>query len=457
MLRLTEQLIAADPQAAYADYYECALYNHILSSINPAHPGYIYFTPIRPGHYRVYSQPEQAFWCCVGSGMENPGKYGQFIYARSKEGVYVNLFVASELTDADLGLTLRQETAFPDEQRTRLTMKLAQPTTFTLHLRHPAWVASNAFTVRVNGQPVDVKSQPSSYATIRRGWKDGDRVEVDLPMQTKTERLPDGSDWVAILRGPIVLAAPSGTDDLDGLRAGPGRGDHVARGPSIPLDQMPALLTSPEDLPKHVVPDPVAGPLCFRLKDVAQPAPPEGMPLIPFFRLHDARYQMYWALTTEEHFAAQKERLAAAERAKLAREAATLDSVAIGEQQPEVDHAFTGEETETGQHQGRTWRHGKTFQYTLNTRGEIEADLVVTYWGGDKNRSFDILAGDALLATEELTGANPGEFIEKRYAIPADIMESVTDGKVTIQFVAKRWLAGGIFDLRLMRHTDPGE
>jgi hypothetical protein len=74
MLRLTEQLFLSKPEATYADYYERALYNHILASINPTTPGYVYFTPIRPAHYRVYSQPELCFWCCVGTGMENPGK-----------------------------------------------------------------------------------------------------------------------------------------------------------------------------------------------------------------------------------------------------------------------------------------------------------------------------------------------------------------------------------------------
>ena len=126
MLRLTGQLFASQPEAVYADFYERALYNHILASINSANPGYVYFTPIRPGHYRVYSQPDQGFWCCVGTGMENPGRYGEFIYAQATNGLYVNLFIASEITVTNLGLTLRQETAFPDEPRTTLTLKLQE-------------------------------------------------------------------------------------------------------------------------------------------------------------------------------------------------------------------------------------------------------------------------------------------------------------------------------------------
>src|SRR6185312_6324740 len=190
MLRLTEQLFASQPQAAYADYYERALYNHILASIDPDTPGFVYFTPIRPEHYRVYSTPQDCFWCCVGTGMENPGKYGQFIYSQSDDGIYVNLFIPSEVTDTNLGLTLRQETKFPDEERSHLTLRLKKSATFTLHLRHPDWVAASEFFVSVNGKAVESTSAASSYVDVKREWKNHDTVEIDLPMHTTVERLP---------------------------------------------------------------------------------------------------------------------------------------------------------------------------------------------------------------------------------------------------------------------------
>ncbi|HRT50873.1 MAG TPA: glycoside hydrolase family 127 protein [Anaerohalosphaeraceae bacterium] len=300
MLRLTEQLFTAQPEAAYADYYERALYNHILASIHPTKPGYVYFTPIRPDHYRVYSRPEQCFWCCVGTGMENPGRYGRFIYAKARDGVYVNLFIPSELSVSDYGLVLRQQTAFPDEACTQLKLQLEKPATFTLHIRHPAWVNSDGFGIKVNGQSINVQSTPSSYAAVQRKWTDGDTVEVQLPMHIRPERLPDGSNWVAILYGPIVLAKPDGTDNMNGLFADDGRMAHVAHGPTVPLDKVPALLTTEDELPKHVVPDRAAGPLHFRIMDVITPAEPRGLPLMPFFRLHERRYQMYWQLTNVE-------------------------------------------------------------------------------------------------------------------------------------------------------------
>ncbi len=450
MLRLTQQLFAASPNAAYADYYERALFNHILAAIHPHEPGYVYFTPLRPDHYRVYSQPERAFWCCVGTGMENPGKYGAFIYARAKDGVYVNLFLASTLAVSD-GFTLRQATLFPDEARTCLRMELAKPKTFTLHVRHPGWAGAEGVSVRVNGRTVAVSSKPSSYVPIRREWQNGDTVEIQFSMRTTLEHLPDGSDWVAILHGPMVLVHPSSTEDLVGLRADDSRMGHVASGPLTPLDQVPVLIGSPEEVLARIKPDPAAGPLHFRVTEVAYPEDPEGLPIVPFFRLHDSRYQMYWRLATAEGLAERREAVAAIERARAALQAATLDSVAVGEQQSEVEHDFAGEETETGLHQGRRWRHGKWFEYTLDTQGEKTVDLVVTYWGGDSGRRFQILANGRMLAEETLNGAQPGEFFTNRYPIPADVLPIASDGRVTFRFVATRWLAGGVYDVRLMK------
>ncbi len=451
MLRLTEQLFTSAPDAAYADYYERALYNHILASINPAHPGYVYFTPIRPDHYRVYSVPGVAFWCCVGTGMENPGRYGQFIYARAADGIYVNLFIASELKDVPLALTLRQETAFPDEASTRLTLKLARPQTFTLHLRQPGWVTRGAFAVKVNGAPVPVTTAPSSYVAVRREWRDGDRVEIALPLHTTVEGLPDGSPWYAILHGPIVLAHPAGTKDLAGLRANGSRMAHVAAGPLEPLDQAPVLLTTAATIPAKVVADPAAGSLHFRLMDVVAPAAPSGLDLIPFFRLHDARYQMYWETTTREELAARQEKLTADEHVRAVHETATIDWVAPGEQQPETEHTYLGEGTETGLRNGRHWRQGTWFQYTLNARGEKTVVLSVTYSGDDADRSFDLFANDTLLATQELVAEKRGEFVEKSYAIPAAVLGTAPEGHIIIKFVAKKGLAGGIYDVRLLR------
>ena len=451
MLRLTRQLFMAEPKASYADFYERALYNHILSTINIENPGFVYFTPIRPDHYRTYSQPDHCFWCCVGTGMENPGRYSEFIYAHDNDdGVFVNLFIPSELKMAD-GATLVQNTKFPYKQTTNFSFRLEKPQVFSLRLRHPGWVRKGEFMVSVNGKELDLASSPCSYAAIKREWKDGDVVKVSMPMHTSIERLPDDSDWVAVLHGPIVLAKPDGTENMDGLFADDGRMSHVAYGPMPALDKVTQLLTTSDGLLNHIVPDLSDGPLNFRIKDVVFPAKTGGVQLVPFFSLHERRYQMYWELTSPDKIAARQEKLAEEERLRAAREAATIDQVSIGEQQPEVEHDFEGKDTETGIYNGRRWRHGAMIQYTLNTRGEKSVELEVTYSGSDRGRVFDIYANDIKIATQELTGEKPEEFIAKRYSIPDSVIDASEDGHIVVKFVATRWLAGGLYDLRLMR------
>jgi len=457
MLRLTEQLFTAAPSSSFADYYERALYNHILSSLHPTRPGYVYFTPIRPGHYRVYSQPENNFWCCVGSGMENPGRYGAFIYARDSAGLFVNLFLASELTVPPLGLVLRQETSFPDTDSSALLLRLEKPTSFALRLRHPAWLPAGDFTVRINGQLAAATPQADGYVSLLREWRDGDRIAFSLPMRTTVESLPDGSAWHALFHGPILLASPAGREGLDGLHAAPGNSTHIAHGPLLPLDRQPVLLGTASTVPAHVHPDPSAGPLTFRLTDLADPAPAEGLPLVPFFRLHDQRYQLYFEITTPAAREAARAARAAAEQARADLEAATLDVVAIGEQQPESDHAFASENSATGQHEGRRWRHGSWFSYELDSRGAIAATLLVTYWGLDRGRHFTISVNGQPLATEKLDGSSGARFLQKTYPLPSSLLTPAlaTPGtRLTVRFAGiDGSLAGGVYEVRLVRST----
>jgi DUF1680 family protein len=293
MLRLTMELFASEPEARYADFYERALFNHILSTQHPGHGGFVYFTPIRPRHYRVYSQPSQTFWCCVGSGLENHSKHGQLIYAHVGDDLFVNLFIASTLDWPERAIRVRQQTQFPDETGTRLVLSLPRPQRFTLNVRYPAWVAEGSLAIRVNGRPWAHDARPSSYAAISREWHDGDRVEVEMPMRTTLEPLPGAAEYVAILHGPIVLAARTGTEDMGDLVAGDGRMAHIAAGADLPLDGAPMLVGDVKTLAGAIRPVP-GRPLTFTARDVIQPASAREIELVPFSRVHDSRYIIYW-------------------------------------------------------------------------------------------------------------------------------------------------------------------
>lgn len=212
MLKLSRHLFCWTGDEAVAGYYERALYNQILGQQDPETGMVCYFLPLLSGAHKVYSTKENSFWCCVGSGFESHAKYGEAIYYHNDKGIYVNLFIPSEVNWEDKGLTLRQETAFPFEETTVLTVKAVQPVRTTVYLRYPSW--SRNVSVRVNGKKMPVKQKPGSYIALTRQWQDGDRIEATYPMQVRIETTPDNPDKGALLYGSLVLAGERGTDGM---------------------------------------------------------------------------------------------------------------------------------------------------------------------------------------------------------------------------------------------------
>lgn len=453
MLRLTKKLFEAEPKTDYADFAERAIYNHILSSQHPQHGGYVYFTPLRPRHYRVYSQVGECFWCCVGTGMENHGKYGELVYAHDGDDLYVNLFMPTELHWQKRGLRVRQTTEFPMDGATHLSLQLDKPQQFTIYVRHPKWV-SEGFEVKVNGQPFEVDSQAASYAAIDRKWQDGDKIDVSIPLKLHTESLPYLDEYVALLHGPILLAAPTSTDDLDGLIAGSERMGHIALGPLRPVDATSMLIGDKQQLVESIESE-QDGDETFIVPASLRPEGLSDIELVPFYRVHDTRYTMYWHLMSADEYKAEAERLQQEEQARLAFDRRTVDRVVPGEQQPESDHNLQSQNSSTGSWQDRPFRHSEGwFSYDMKSGGERQLELQVTYFGSDR-RQFDILVNDELLQSVDLQAPKPNEFVDVRYAIPAGMLQAAPDGKLVVKFAAKPGsMAGGIYDVRLLKPAE---
>ncbi len=349
MLRLTKMLYQTSADKSYIDYYERALYNHILSILNPVQGGFVYFTPMRSGHYRVYSQPQTSMWCCVGTGLENPARYGEMIYAHEGQNLIVNLFVPSTLTWGDM--TVVQENHFPQEASTQLTLKMKKAKTFALNIRQPKW--TTGMSIKVNGQAVEHRAK-NGYLAVERKWQDGDVVSVTMPMHLTAETTPDGKPQYSFLYGPIVLAAKTGTDRQDGLFADDSRGGHIANGPKIPQTQMPAMIGLKDDVVGHLAP--VDGkPLTFKLTGLTLPQY-EGMTLQPFYQLYECRYQIYFPLYSQAEWDVQQQEIKAQEQARMQLEAITTDKVYCGEQQSESDHFITNDNAWNGSDEGTHWR-----------------------------------------------------------------------------------------------------
>ncbi|QEC76259.1 glycoside hydrolase family 127 protein [Mucilaginibacter ginsenosidivorax] len=294
MLKLTRHLFEKQGEVKYMDFYERVLYNHILSSQHPTHGGFVYYTSMRPRHYRVYSQPQETMWCCVGSGMENHGKYAELIYSYRQKDLFVNLFIPSRLNWAAQGLVLSQQTKFPDRQTTKLLVEAARPGVFSINIRYPGWVTAGKLQIKINGTEVPVEAQPGNYIKLNRAWKKGDEIAVYLPMEVSTEALPDSSGYVAFVHGPIVLAAKTDTTDLDNLIGDANQfGGYRARGKMYPLNEAPFLADNIVNIAAYL--KPVSGKdQTFTAPQLISPARYNNLELIPFYKLHDARYMIYW-------------------------------------------------------------------------------------------------------------------------------------------------------------------
>ena len=411
MLRLTKMLYQTSADASFMDYYERALYNHILSTINPIQGGFVYFTPMRSGHYRVYSQPQTSFWCCVGSGMENHARYGEMIYGHKDKNLYVNLFIPSTL-DWN-GTMIEQQTAFPEEEGTTLVVSPEMgKKAFAMHVRIPKWADKSLVRVTVNGeqQNLDIKD---GYAVVNRTWKKGDKLHIAMPMHLYTIGLPDGSANYSFMYGPVVLASSLGKQQQDGMYADDSRGGHIANGPRWSLQNMPVIVGDKDKVIEQI--QKVEGkPLTFKLSGV-YPDTYEGMILQPFYQLHECRYMVYWPVITEQELAARLERLEQEEKARIALDAITSDKVVCGEQQPESDHFILMEESFAGDDEGVHWRETRGwFSYRLKNSGKKAVTVRVQYQP-DARRDAYVFINDVKIGV-----LSDGQSVST-FSIPSDL------------------------------------
>ena len=479
MLKLSELLFDETHDACYADFYENTMWNHILTTQDPKTGGYVYFTTLRPQGYRIYSQVNKGMWCCVGTGMENHSKYAHFIYTHSTDNqtLYVNLFTSSLLHSEQFALT--QQTAFPYEAATRLTIDRAGH--FTLAIRHPQWTTS-AFAVKVNGTAVEVNVQEgkASYVTIERDWAAGDVVEVYLPMTLRYEECPNYTDYIAFKYGPILLAAQTTAtsaaeskqsglvyEQLQNEYGGEGRMDHSpgAVGKSLPLSSAPLLIgdrskvleerVSPSDLSK----------LSFQLDAHSEQGKGawDKLTLVPFYTIHHARYSCYFYQQTAEAYAQSDMGKADAQAALLAER--TVDYVATGEQQSEAGHEGKySNNSSKGSFRGEFYRDcqsGGYVQYTLsNPDGETDGmSVMCRFTTADRDRVATIYIAGKKLTDVKVPSSHPladdNGFYNLEIPIPADYLRTA-DGKGRTSVVFRIEGSGqtpipGLYYLRLLR------
>ncbi len=443
MMRLAEHLYAWNHNPEYMDYYEKALFNHILASQDPDSGMKTYFMATTPGHFKVYSTLENSFWCCVGSGMENPGRYARNIYYKDGKDFYINQFISSDVTWAEKGLTISQQTNYPYEDTTVITINEGNAEA-SINIRIPGWIADAAIITINDEEPVKVSE--TGYYTISRVWNAGDTITVKLPMGLHTYTARDSVNKVSFMYGPVVLAGALGTQNFPSSDI---QSDHTALDSHtrinvadlVVADKDPNTFISVSDLSK----------LEFTLT-----AGDYTYTLLPYFDIHHQRYSLYWNLYGENDEIVKDEFTEALD-------AVTIDTVRTGEQQPEVDHAMENSNSYSGYFDtvARSWRDargdGGFFSYEMEVDSSTTNYVMALYWGGDTpfsangvsyTRSFEIVVDDTVIGEATLNNNDPGNLIYTYYEIPSELTDGKTSVIVKFRTKGANTAAGGVFEVR---------
>lgn len=419
MLKVTRYLYTWTGETKYAELYQRAYLNGILGTQDPETGMLEYFLPLAAGHSRTYGTPTDSFWCCYGTGIESFAKLGDSIYFHGDDAVYVNLLVPSVARWAEKGVTLEQRTGFPREEGTTISVRVAQPTAFSLNLLVPHWAEKGA-SATLNGEMLQTEAMPGSYLRIDRTWTDGDTLQVSMPMSLRAEAMPDDPELVALMYGPLVLAG---------------------------LTDKPVYFLADASRPQDWV-KPVEGePLTFRTSGQV-----EDLTFVPLNETLHRRYGVYFVVThegSEKHKA-----ILAEEEAKRRLLARVVDSVTPMDEAGEKAHGLQGERTGAGPHLGRAWRHatdGGWWSWDLKVLPDVPMTLQCTYWGSDAGqREFDILVDGQLLATQKLERNAPDRLFDVQYPIPPVVTKG--KAKVTVKFQGHPGnFAGGVFGCAVLK------
>ena len=462
MMKFSEMLFDRTGDAKYADFYEQAMWNHILSTQDPKTGGYVYFTTLRPQGYRVYSEPNKGMWCCVGTGMENHSKYGHFIYTHDgNKTLYVNLFTPSRLVSDDFVVT--QETAFP--YGNTVTLTIGKTGHYTIALRHPAW-AAQGFAVAVNGSVLDgfpVVPGKSSYVKVARQWQEGDKVTVTLPMTLRYEECPNYTDYIAFKYGPILLGAntTNGSEKLQNVYGGEGRMDHSpgARGRQLSLLSAPLLIGERADVLERIKKADTQK-LTFTI-DASRPGVESykwtTLTLQPFYQIHHDRYMCYWYQQTPENFA--KSDMALTEAANEVMIRRTIDFVAPGEQQSEAGHEYNySSDSNKGEFRSEHYRDARPnghIQYTLYNNSKVKKNLgiMLRFNQADHGRMATLTVNGQkltdIVVPDKAEGTDGNGFYNVEYTLPKKMVKSK-------QFVVRltasdHTLCPGLYYVRLVK------
>lgn len=442
MLKLSKQLFMLDGDYKYLNYYEHALYNHILASQDPDSPGCVtYYTSLLPGALKQYSTPYDSFWCCVGTGMENHAKYAESIYFNNGQQLLVNLYIPSQLEWKEKGLKLTMETDFPDSDIINIHIEQIGNYTGSFLFRYPEWVNGDA-TIQVNGKSADAEYIKGEYIRLLTPLNTNDVVTLVLPKNLHIRYTKDEPHFGSILYGPILLAGELGKNDMPDDRVS----DNRALKAVLPAKNIPMLVGSKADLDSWIVRTSTQ-PLRFAVKNGGNE---QQLSLIPYFKMHHQRHTVYWKIYSPDEYVYRQKSL--------------TDEVKIGEENNESLHNLQGEHDSIYWHdyfwakntQYRIAKDGGWFSYDLkvNPKETKAYQLICRYWGDEQPvNNFDIFIDGKHFETVSLNRKLYLTYVDDIYTVPLEWTKNKK--KINVRFqAAKGSNVGGLYSLKITSDPD---
>ncbi len=438
MLKLTRHLFSWDARASYFDFYERALYNHILASQNPEDGMVCYCVPLESGKEKTFSTPFDAFWCCVGTGIENHVKYAESIFFRSADdGLFVNLFIPVELNWKEKGLKVRLQTKLPESNQVRITFE-GKKQSFPLHLRCPKW-AKQGMKISINGQEQPVSTDPGSYLTLNGDWGTGTELLIEMPLELYTESMPDNPKRIGVFYGPVLLAAPLGKEEVQ-------------------VYDIPVFISDSLDVVKGIQPaanvansgQEGGNSLVFSTGTFSSPA---NIRLQPFYQVYGQKYAVYFDIFTPAEWKVKEKEYQQIIDAQKKLEAQTVDILRIGEMQPERDHELQSENSSAGDANGLKFRHAFNgwFSFNVKVLPDRPVQMMCSFWGADKDkRDFNILIDGKHFKKVSLQGTHGPALFDEVYDIPMEFTQGKE--KINVKFQSEPDNhAGGLFGFRILK------
>lgn len=443
MLKLSRQLFMLNGDTKYLDYYEHALYNHILASIDPDMPGgFTYYTSLMPGLLKQYSTPYESFWCCVGTGMENHAKYAESIFFENGQELLTNLYIPSVLEWKKKGLKATLATGFPETDEVTLTIDRLGDFNGIFLFRYPSWVTGEA-SVKINGKPAKAQSVKGEYIRLMEEVVSGDKITIILPQGLNIRYTKDEPYFGYLTYGPLVLAGALGQVDMPADRVGDNRElRHIE-----PLKDIPMLVGAKTDLASWIVRSP-GEKMSFKVRNFKGN---KDVELLPYFLMHHQRYTVYWKVYSPDEFACREKVLA--------------DKIMIGDTESEKRHKLTGKGDSLVRHDFfwannrvcRTTGAGGSFSYEMSLNKGVSGPyyLICNWWGDEgKDRRFRILVDGSPIADVDLYRRLFLTYVDDVYPIPAGLTEGKSRIRVTFESGTTDDRVGGLYGLTLTADPD---